>query len=172
MKTNHLLSTVSLIGVMIMATPSQAKSVSTQNFVQTASIANEFEIESSQLALEKSQNKDVKKFAQRMVDDHTKTGDKMKEALSASDAKAEPADGLDDKHQKLIDKLKSVSNDNFDNQYIDMQTTAHKEAVSLFGTYSKSGKDATLKDFASETLPTLQQHLEHVKQLRTNRNNQ
>mgnify|MGYP003393133716 CR=1 FL=1 len=163
---NLSLFNTSLLGVIVVVSPAYA--ISTQDFVQTASIANEFEIESSQLALEKSQNSDVKKFAQRMVDDHTKTGEKMKEVLSSSDMKVKPADKLDNKHQKMLEKLKSASNDNFDRQYVSIQNEAHREAVDLFDSYSKSGKDIKLKGFASETLPTLKEHLEHVEQLKTN----
>ena len=151
-----------------MSTSVQAKIISTRDFVHNASIANEFEIESSQLALEKSQNNDVKDFAQRMVDDHTDTGDRMKEALSSSGSKAKPTDMLDNKHQRLMNKLESASDDNFDRQYISIQTDAHKEAVNLFSNYAKNGKDASLKNFASETLPTLKEHLQHVRQLNEN----
>jgi putative membrane protein len=166
MNLNYSLFNTSVLGVMVAVSPAYA--ISTQDFVHTASIANEFEIESSQLALEKSQNDNIKKFAQRMVDDHTKTGEKMKEVLSSTDLKVKPADKLDNKHQKMLDKLKSASNDNFDRQYVSIQNEAHREAVDLFDSYSKSGKDARLKGFASETLPTLKEHLEHVEQLKAN----
>lgn len=154
---------------MLAATAAYANSMSAQDFVTKASIANQFEVESSKLALDKSQNSDVTSFAQRMIDDHTKTGDKLKEVLASSDSDAELADALDDKHQKLLDKLESASDDAFDNQYISIQTNAHKEAVSLFSEYSRRGKDKALKDFARETLPALKDHLAHVKRLKAKR---
>jgi putative membrane protein len=46
-----------------------------------------------------------------------------------------------------------------------MQADAHKKAVSLFKSYAANGQDKELKSFASETLPALKQHLDHVKQL-------
>ncbi len=156
---------VGILGTLA-ATAAYANSISTQDFVTKASIANQFEIDSSKLALNKSQNSDVKSFAERMVDDHTKTGDKLKEVLKSSDSNAKPADKLDDKHQKLLDKLESTSGEAFDRQYIDIQTDAHKEAVSLFTDYSRHGKDKPLKDFVSETLPTLKDHLKHVQNLK------
>ena len=54
------------------AATAQASTISARDFVHKASIANQFEIESSQLALDKAQSSEVKSFAQRMVDDHTK----------------------------------------------------------------------------------------------------
>lgn len=50
-----------------------------------------------------------------------------------------------------------------------MQTDAHKEAVSLFSDYSKNGTDPVLKQFATDTLPALQAHLDHVKQLKASK---
>lgn len=156
----------SIIGVIVLSAASASAHTSTKTFVHDASIANEFEIESSQLALDKSQNSDIKAFAQRMVDDHTKTGDKLKEALKSSGDKEQPAESLDDTHRQLLDKLKAASGADFDRQYIAIQTQAHKEAVHLFSDYAKSGKDAALKKFASDTLPTLKDHLKHVKELK------
>jgi len=144
-----------------------ANTVSTADFVRKASIANEFEIESSKMALDKSQNEEVRNFAQRMIDDHTQTGEKMEETLKDANTKAQPAAELDNKHQKLIASLDNVSGEAFDRKYISMQTDAHKEAVGLFSTYAKSGKNSALKNFASETLPDLKEHLNHVKELHT-----
>ena len=57
--------------------------------MKKAAISNLFEIQSNQLALQKSQNEQVKKFAQMMVDDHTKAGEQLKSTLST--AKIDPA---------------------------------------------------------------------------------
>ena len=152
----------------LVATQAYANNISAQSFVTKASIANQFEIETSELALKKAQSSKVKSFAQRMVTDHSKTGDKLKEVLNNSESKIAVADGLDDKHQALLDKLAATSEEAFDNQYIAIQTDAHKEAVSLFSKYAKNGKHQALKQFATETLPTLKEHLEHVKQINAN----
>lgn len=165
MKPYFSVLTATLTGVIVMSTSASAANVSTQDFVHNASIAGEFEIESSQLALDKSQNTEVKKFARQMVDDHTKASEKMKEAIASSQEKPTPATALDSKHEKLLDTLKSASNDNFDKEYIRIQTDAHKEAVNLFESYSKNGKDSSLKDFATQTLPTLKGHMQHVQHL-------
>src|SRR5690349_10548755 len=72
---------------------------SVDDFVTKASVANEFEIESSKLALEKSQNKKVRDFAQHMIDDHSKAGEELKSTVSdASLDTATVKETLDDKH--------------------------------------------------------------------------
>jgi len=165
MKTSLLI----VLGVasVLSAAGSANAATAAQDFVTKASAANEFEIESSKLALEKSQDRNIKAFAQQMIDDHTKTGQKLRDALSTSTSHAEAKDQLDDKGQKNMDKLNSLSGDDFNKEYVSEQTSAHKEAVSLFSDYAGSGDDPTLKSFASDTLPTLKMHLQHVQELKT-----
>ncbi len=164
---NSLLAAGFLGAVSLYAASACAKGTTAQDFVTKASIANKFEIDSSKIAIRKSQNSDIKSFAQMMVDDHTKTGDKLKGVLDSSKSSFKPSDDLDDKHQKLLDKLDAASGNDFDNNYISMQVDAHKEAVELFGDYSKNGDDSKLKEFAGETLPALKEHLRQVEKLKT-----
>jgi putative membrane protein len=167
MRTRTLLMTATILGTFTFtAFNAYAHGTSTQDFVTKASIANEFEIESSQVALEKSHNGKVKKLAQRMIDDHTQTSEKLGEVLAVSNSKAQPADGLDDKHEALLETLENTPDSDFDSKYLSIQADAHKKAVKLFGDYAQHGKEAEIKDFASQTLPTLQDHLKHVQKLK------
>jgi len=77
----------------------------------------------------------------------------------------EPAAVLDPQHQKLIDQLNSSGD--IDKDYVNMQVDAHNSAVSLFTDYSKNGTNESLKKFASDTLPILQEHQQHVEQIRS-----
>jgi putative membrane protein len=43
--------------------------------------------------------------------------------------------------------------------------TDHEKAVQLFSPAAKEGHDADIKAFASQTLPTLQEHLQMARQL-------
>ena len=150
------------------AVSSAAYAVSTEEFVKNASISNEFEIETSKLALDKSQNKDVKRFAQHMVDDHNQSSHKLETVLESSKTGLRSENQLDKKHQMIMDKLQNLSKDDFNNEYISAQTDAHKvEAVDLFSSYSKHGDDPQLKNFATSTLPVLQEHLKSVKELKS-----
>jgi putative membrane protein len=165
MHIRYPMMALGIIGASLAANFAFADNLTRERFVTKASIANQFEIQSSRLALDKAQNQEVKSYAQQMVDDHTKTGEKLNEILSSSGAGLKPAEELDSKHQKLMDKLETASDKDFDREYIRIQTDAHKEAVNLFSTYSISGKDSVLKSFAANTLPTLEQHLERVQSL-------
>jgi putative membrane protein len=168
MQLHSIGKTAALVAILSLTTTAvYGKTLSAQDFVTKASTANMFEIESSKLAQDKAHRDDVKAFADRMVEDHTKTGDKLEEVLADSNQNIKPANALDNKHQKLMNKLKATSEDKFDAEYVKIQTDAHKEAVGLFSDYSKSGSNTALKDFATETLPTLQEHWDHVRELKS-----
>lgn len=165
-RLSHFICLAFCATLMMGASAAQANSMSAQDFVNKAAIANKFEIETSQLAVKHSTNPKVKDFAQQMIDDHTKTGMKLTALLKSGKADIKVPDTLDAKHENLLKALQTTPKENFDSRYIDIQEDAHKEAVDLFGSYSKNGEDATLKAFAAETLPALKQHYKHVKALK------
>lgn len=153
------------VATVIAFTAAVAYAISAEDFARKASIANLFEIEISKVALERATHPEVKVFAQQMIDDHTKTDENFKTALAKSESGAKAAIQLDEKHQKKLDKLQSAATETFDKEYIAIQTDAHKEVVDLFSDYAGDGDDAALKEFATNTLPTLQKHKQHVVQL-------
>jgi putative membrane protein len=66
---------------------------------------------------------------------------------------------------RIPTQLKDAKPDSFASDFDSMQVSAHKDAVSLFERYAKSGDDPKLKDWAGKTLPTLQHHLEMAQDL-------
>lgn len=134
-------------------------------FVQKASVSNMFEIQSSELALQRAVHPEVRNLAQQMVTDHTSAGEELRSAAQQAGGGIAPASALDDKHQKLLEDLQKASPEEFDNKYVDMQRSAHAEAITLFRDFSDGGKDGPVKAFAASTLPTLEAHEAHVKQV-------
>ena len=72
-----------------------------------------FEIQSSKLALTKSSSDSIKKFAQQMIDDHTKSSDQLKTTVASASVSAMPVPALDSKHQKILDKENSKTGSDF-----------------------------------------------------------
>lgn len=169
MKKLNLLATVAVLtlGFMVTSSPANAEATqATQNFVKNAAIGSQFEILSSRMALEKSQNPTVKQFAQKMIEDHTKADSQLKTTLPSSSAGlASMPSTLDSKHQQVLDRLKAVSGSTFDQEYLKAQMDAHQHAVTIFQDYATNGDDPVLKNFSTQTLPVLKQHQEHVTQL-------
>lgn len=132
-------------------------------FVEKASTGGMVEVQEGQLAQNQAQSADVKAFGQHMVADHTEAGQKLKSIVDAEGVPA-PTD-LDKADQKQIDALQKKSGAGFDKQYLKGQLAAHQKTVALFQQEASSGSDPQLKQFASDTLPTLQHHLSDVEAL-------
>ncbi|HEV2676143.1 MAG TPA: DUF4142 domain-containing protein [Aliidongia sp.] len=132
-------------------------------FVKKATLGGMAEIQAGQLAQNQAQSPDVKAFGQHMVADHTAAGQKLKSIVDAEGAQA-PSD-LDASDKKQLASLQKQNGKAFDRQYLKGQVSAHKDTVALFKKEAASGGDAQLKQFASDTLPTLQQHLTDVQAL-------
>ena len=136
----------------------------TDTFLKQAAVGNQFEIDSSKLALSKGKSTDVKAFATEMVEDHGDAATKFKKAVSDATLK-EPSTSPDDKHEAILKDLRTKSGADFDKAYIDAQKQAHVETVALFESYAKGGDNPRIKLFAQELLPKLQQHLVHARKL-------
>jgi putative membrane protein len=130
-------------------------------FMRTAAMDGMAEVEHGRLAAQNAMNADVKQFAQRMVDDHSKAGDELK-GLASQKKVTLPAE-LDAKHKAMQDKLSKMKGAEFDRAYIAHMVTAHQQAVALFEKEASGGKDAEAKAWAAKTLPTLQEHLKMAR---------
>jgi putative membrane protein len=125
------------------------------NFVKEATAGGMAEIELSKIA-EKTENPEVKRFAERMVHDHTAANTEL--AGIATGLNVETPKTLDDDHQRIRDRLRNMHGKDFDRQYMQIMVEDHDQAVKLFRQEVSSGHDPKLKQFAQNTLPTIEQH--------------
>jgi len=140
----------------------QAMAATSDDFVDAATEAGIAEIVTGNLAMEKSQNAEIKTFAQQMVTDHTKANQKLGDIARKLDISVPDEATLTDKVKKMILEWRDES---FDKSYVNNQVDAHEKAVELFKKEAASSDKPELKAFASETLPTLEHHLEQAKAL-------
>jgi len=143
--------------------------VDDKKFVKEAALGGMSEVELGKLAVQKSSNDQVKQFAQKMVDDHTKANDQLKQVASKENIPV--PDALDSKHQAEINKLSKLSGNDFDKAYTKEAVKDHQTDVRDFNAEAQGGADPNVKAFASTTLPTLQQHLELAKNLNKSEKN-
>ena len=132
-------------------------------FMTDLAHGNIAEIEAGKMALEKSQNDTVKKFAQQMVDDHTAALTELQTMAQAKGVKL-PED-VGPKHKAMAAALKAASGNAFDKQYMKGAGVAdHKQTIALLKNIQTNGKDAELKAMATKKLPTVQGHLKMAQQ--------
>jgi len=131
--------------------------------VTDMAMANMAEVEAGKLAQSKSQNAEVKTFAQQMIDDHGKA---LQEVQTLAQAKgvALPVE-LDAKHKAMAAKLEKMNGEAFDREY--MKTggvKAHKDTLAMLKKHEKAAKDADVKALAGKMIPTVEQHLKAAEQ--------
>jgi putative membrane protein len=130
---------------------------SSQEFVKEAAVGGMAEVEMGKLAADKASSDEVKKFGERMVEDHGKANDELK--TLAQNKNITLPTSLDAKHKATLDRLSKLSGESFDRAYMQEMVKDHKKDVNEFRTESKSGKDPDVKAWAAKTLPTLEEHL-------------
>jgi len=128
---------------------------SDRTFVKKAAQGRMAEVEMGKLASERASDPDVKKFGQRMVDDHTKANDQLKQVASSKNITL--PESLNAKDEATMKKLSALSGAAFDRTYMRGMVTDHTKDV--------SAKDPAIKDFASQTQPTLKDHLKEAKRI-------
>jgi putative membrane protein len=142
--------------------PTQSAQVSgDQRFIAEAAQDGRSEVELGQLAASKASSPAVKKLAQKMVADHTKANQQLESLPQASQAlqSATPppqAGGT-------ADRLSQLSGKEFDRAFVEQVIQDHENAISRFKEAAASAQDPDVKRFASQTLPTLEQHLQMAK---------
>jgi putative membrane protein len=136
-------------------------SVKDRQFIEKVASTNMAEIKLARLALDKSQNTTVRKYAQMIIDDHEKSGKELK--TIAHDEKFPEPTTMDTEHQKAYDKLATETGKDFDTDYMKFMVKDHDKTIDDFQKASNELTNPELKSFASKTLPTLKEHKEHAK---------
>jgi putative membrane protein len=116
------------------------------------------EVQLGELAQQQADSDAVKEFGQRMVEDHGKANDQLKQI--AQQKGIELPQELAADAQQLRDELQQKSGEEFDRAYMDEMVKDHEEDVEKFRQYTESGQDPDLKSFAEESLPVLEEHLQ------------
>ncbi|MGA7614081.1 MAG: DUF4142 domain-containing protein [Thermoanaerobaculia bacterium] len=134
-----------------------------RDFMMKAGEAGKAEVILSNLAIERASNPDVKDFARRMIDDHTRNNAEL-EKLASDKGVSLPKD-LHRKHQEVRDKLQNADGRNFDRQYMDAMLEDHRKVVDEFRTEKENVEDSDLKNFVEKTLPILESHLRNARDI-------
>lgn len=150
------------IGSALSASAAETLSTSDADFLRKAAVAGMAEVEQSKAALQLSSNDKTKSFAQMMVTDHGKANDELS-ALAKKNGWTIPAE-LDGDAQKKVGDVRGAGAQ-VDTVYAHNMVKDHDEAVALFSNAATNVTAPSLRSFAQEKLPTLQQHSKKAKEL-------
>jgi len=137
-----------------------------EDFANKAAIGGMAEVALGKLALTKTSNSDIKKFAQMMVDDHGKANDELKQVAQKKNISLPPT--VDAEHQAKLDSLGKLSGASFDIAYVNLMVDGHEKTLTLMQDEANNGKDADLKAFAAKTAPVVKTHLDAINKIHGN----
>ena len=145
-----------VVGAIALAGTAAAQSHGDKAFLEKSSQGNVSEVETGKLALKKSQNPDVRAFAERMVKDHTMLGKKMAPFLAAAGLK--PSMSLNTEHQRLFNRLNGLSGADFDKAYAEALDKDHNDDLKDFRDEINATHDVQLKPVVIEAEKVIEEH--------------
>lgn len=157
-----------LLVIALLATISLAigcsSAADTGTFFNEAAQGGLAEVQLGNLATTKAQSPEVRAFGQQMVADHSKANAELQQ-LAARRSVTLPTEP-NSSQKSMISKLSQMSGAEFDKEYVSAMVDDHEKDVKAFQTQAESGTDADLKAFAAKTLPTLQAHLQMIRNIK------
>lgn len=134
------------------------------DFATKAAQGNIAEISGGAAAAQKGMSPDVKAFGNRMVTDHGKALDELKQ-FAKTKGIAIPTEGNAEQKAEA-DKLAKLSGNAFDKEYADDMVKDHEKDAAEFEKASKNAQDPDLRAWAAKTLPVIQDHLKMAKEMK------
>ena len=144
--------------------PTSSQDFSERAFISQAMQGGMAEVQLGQLAQQKSQSEDVKQFAAKMVNDHGQMGEKWLKPVAQQMGINEPSKPSK-KDKKEMDKLQSLSGQDFDREYITMMVKDHQKDLKEFQEQATSAQDPAVKQIADKGSQVIQQHLQIIEQI-------
>jgi putative membrane protein len=127
------------------------------------------DVEAGKLALEKSQDNDVRAFAQQMIGDHTAVNDQalaLVKKLNVTPEDNPTSQSLTKQAEDSRKKLTGLTGAAFDKAYIDNEVAFHKTVnTALSTTLIPDAQNSELKSLLERALKVFEAHLEHAEAL-------
>jgi len=134
-----------------------------QQFLVKAIACEVAEIKYAEGAAKNAENKDLRKFAQTMVDDHTKTRDLLLGV--AKTMKLAVVQGLEKGNREELLKLMRLKGGEYDREFVRWTIEKHENALKMYETWSTKAKDSELRDIAMKAVPVVKEHLRMAREL-------
>ena len=105
----------------------------------------------------------VKRFGQRMIEDHGRSNQEM--VALAQRKEITPPSSVGAEHQHTYDDLAKLRGRAFDRAYAQAMVKDHQEDLRAYQEEATNGTDPDVKAFAARHVPHLQEHLRMAQSL-------
>ena len=133
------------------------------HFMKDAAQSGMAEVKMGELASSNAESQPVKDLAQKLVADHGKVNEELKQLATKKSVML--PDAVTEQQKTMLQHLSSLKGTEFDSAFKQHAVENHQKSVDTFKAASEKAKDVDIKTFAARTLPTLKLHLALAKQL-------
>lgn len=148
--------------ILALATPAwgrtRALSAGDRQFLNQAAQVDRSEVNTAQLALNRSTNPAVRQFAKRMIRDHSMNSQSLDRTAKGLGVALSTGGGAGPSN------LSGLKGSKFDRTYLQDEISDHQKAISAFRNEIRTSTDPQVRDYAKRTLPILQSHLRMAQQ--------
>jgi putative membrane protein len=134
-----------------------------KEFLAKALASEIAEVKFGEHAKKHADSKEVRDFAQRMIDDHTKMRDNL--LRQAKSMKLAVVEGLEPDYRDAMKRLSRLKGSEYDRVFIGDQLVEHEKARELYEAWSKKATDSELRDLATKAVSTVKDHIRRARAL-------
>ena len=139
--------------------PATTVASDTADYIRNSATADMFEIGAAKVALKTSHGSDVRRFSRMIIDDHVAMHDDLAATLKQAEFAMTLPTSLDAQHDAIVTQLEDAAPADFDAAFMQQQVLANESALRVQTGYARNGRDLSLREFASETIPKIRMHL-------------
>jgi putative membrane protein len=151
--------------------PAHAQAPSDPQIAGIVVAANQIDIEAGKLAVANTKNKEVSKFAQQMITDHTAVNNQaaaLVKKLNVTPEESDTSRSLKSAAKDNMTKLQGLKGAEFDRAYIDHEVDYHQQVLDAIDkVLIPNSKNAELKDLVTKVRPAIAAHLDHAKMVQS-----
>ena len=136
-----------------------------QDFTMKAAQANLAEIDMARIAMQKSDNTDVRDYANMIQSDHSSALQDLADLMIDKNVPQPKKVAADT--QKDIDRMNTLTGPEFDREFVNMMVSDHQKAVEMFRDQQAIAQNEDVKKYVENVLPTLEMHLEKAQRLQS-----
>lgn len=142
---------------------SQANVRADADFIQNVDAGHFLEIRLGRLAKEKGRDPAVRRFGERMEEDHTALINEWSNMAARNGLKRKS--GMGPNHRVKLDRLEKISDRAFDRAYITLMIQNHQDYLNFWRKEGRATKSAPVRNLVNRGIPTLEEHMDMAKRI-------
>lgn len=129
-----------------------------QHFIKEAAADNQFEIQTSQYVAQQAQDPQVKQLAERLVQDHRRSQQQLQQIAQQLNMKL--PDEFEQWQQAKLQAMQQKHGQHLEMHFAFGQVGDHMTDILKYQYQAEHAQNPQLKQFAEQTIPILQEHLQ------------